>query len=79
MHRWTWIGGMIAVVAVAALISQNAVSQNGEAEPAPEGLKSTGQKMSYFIGFQVGSQFSQLGVAYDQDALLSGLKDALNS
>lgn len=79
MHRWTWLGGATAVVAVAALISQTAVSQNaGSPEPAPEGLKSTGQKMSYFIGFQVGSQFTQMGVDFDQQAMLTGLQDALN-
>lgn len=81
MRRWTWIAGTAAVVAVAALISQTAVSQpagqGGEAGPAPEGLKSTGEQMSYFIGYQVGSQFKEMGVEFEKAALLRGLTDSM--
>jgi FKBP-type peptidyl-prolyl cis-trans isomerase len=77
-RRWTWIAGTAAVLAVAALITQTAVSQPAEdAEPAPDGLQNTGQRMSYFIGFQVGSQFNQMGVEFDQEALLRGLNDSM--
>lgn len=84
MQRWTWIAGVAAAVAIAALVSQNAISQE-DARPAgageagsPDGLATTSQKMSYFMGYQLGSQFSQMDMEVDQKALIEGLQDAVS-
>lgn len=71
----------ICLFAVAATDAQTATTQKGKKSAAKPAMKTQKEKMSYIIGFDIGTNmladFRQRGIDIDNDILLNGLKDAL--